>query len=159
MACRVTIAGRGGTQRELPALSTPLSIPGSLIAFFQRDIARGDSPVQPTRSVRIGSISVGHQHPIAVQSMTATKTQDIDATVALVEQLRAAGADVVRIAVDSRKDAAALAEIRQQNDRQPFRRSARELSARGDRGPFVDKIRYNPGICTTTNARSRGKRR
>ena len=62
----------------------------------------------PTRSVRIGSISIGHEHPIAVQSMTATKTQDIDATVALVEQLRRAGADVVRIAVDSRKDAAAL---------------------------------------------------
>ncbi|MCA9105561.1 MAG: (E)-4-hydroxy-3-methylbut-2-enyl-diphosphate synthase [Planctomycetales bacterium] len=100
---------------------------------------------QPTRSVRIGSISVGHQHPIAVQSMTATKTQDIDATVALVEQLRAAGADVVRIAVDSRKDAAALAEIRQQTtanlsvDLQENYRLA-EIVA-----PFVDKIRYNPG--------------
>ena len=34
----------------------------------------------PTRAVRIGSISVGSGHPIAVQSMTATHTQDIDAT-------------------------------------------------------------------------------
>ena len=65
----------------------------------------------PTRSVRIGSIEIGSAHPIAVQSMTATKTQDIDATVEQVNALHAAGADVVRIAVDSDKDAAALAEI------------------------------------------------
>lgn len=100
---------------------------------------------QPTRSVRIGSIEVGQAHPIAVQSMTATKTQDIDATVALVEQLRLAGADVVRIAVDSRKDAAALAEIRRQTpanlsvDLQENYRLAEEVA------PHVDKIRYNPG--------------
>lgn len=77
--------------------------------------------------------------------MTATKTQDIDATVALVEQLRAAGADVVRIAVDSRKDAAALAEIRKQTpanlsvDLQENYRLAEVVA------PHVDKIRYNPG--------------
>ncbi len=99
----------------------------------------------PTRSVRIGSISIGHEHPIAVQSMTATKTQDIDATVALVEQLRRAGADVVRIAVDSRKDAAALAEIRRQTtanlsvDLQENYRLAEVVA------PHVDKVRYNPG--------------
>lgn len=99
----------------------------------------------PTRSVRIGSISIGHEHPIAVQSMTATKTQDIDATVALVEQLRQAGADVVRIAVDSRKDAAALAEIRRQTtanlsvDLQENYRLAEVVA------PHVDKVRYNPG--------------
>ena len=46
--------------------------------------------------------------------MTATHTQDIAATVAQVNALHAAGADVVRIAVDSKKDADALAEIRQQ---------------------------------------------
>lgn len=99
----------------------------------------------PTRSVRIGSISIGAQHPIAVQSMTATKTQDVDATVALVEQLQQAGADVVRIAVDSRKDAAALAEIRARTsanlsvDLQENYRLA-EIVA-----PHVDKVRYNPG--------------
>jgi (E)-4-hydroxy-3-methylbut-2-enyl-diphosphate synthase len=68
----------------------------------------------PTRSVRIGSVTIGHGHPIAVQSMTATKTQDVDATVQLVNLLDEAGADVVRIAVDSRKDAEAVAEIRRQ---------------------------------------------
>lgn len=100
---------------------------------------------QPTRPVRIGSITIGRGHPIAVQSMTATHTQDIDATVALVEDLAAAGADVVRIAVDSKKDAEALAEIRRQTranlsvDLQENYRLA-ELVA-----PHVDKIRYNPG--------------
>lgn len=99
----------------------------------------------PTRSVTIGSIQIGHQHPIAVQSMTATHTSDIDATVRQVQQLAEAGADVVRIAVDSQKDAEALAEIRQQTDvnlavdLQENYRLAAVVAA------HVDKIRYNPG--------------
>lgn len=99
----------------------------------------------PTRRVKIGSIAIGDGNPIAVQSMTATKTTDIDATVALVDLMHNAGADVVRIAVDSKKDAAALAEIRKQTtanlsvDLQENYRLA-EIVA-----PHVDKIRYNPG--------------
>ncbi|MBW8883457.1 MAG: (E)-4-hydroxy-3-methylbut-2-enyl-diphosphate synthase [Planctomycetia bacterium] len=99
----------------------------------------------PTRPVRIGSVTIGAGNPIAVQSMTATHTQDIDATVELVNLLHDAGADIVRIAVDSKKDAEALAEIRQQTkanlsvDLQENYRLA-ELVA-----PHVDKVRYNPG--------------
>ncbi|QDU55571.1 (E)-4-hydroxy-3-methylbut-2-enyl-diphosphate synthase [Aeoliella mucimassa] len=99
----------------------------------------------PTRSVRIGTVTIGAEHPIAVQSMTATQTQDIDATVAQVQALHEAGADVVRIAVDSTKDADAIAEIRKQTkanlsiDLQENYRLA-ELVA-----PHVEKIRYNPG--------------
>lgn len=99
----------------------------------------------PTRTVRIGSISIGAGHPIAVQSMTATHTQNIDATVEQINALHAAGADVVRVAVDSTKDAEALAEIRRQTaanlviDLQENYRMA-EIVA-----PHVDKIRYNPG--------------
>ncbi len=99
----------------------------------------------PTRSVQIGSISVGANHPIAVQSMTATKTTDVPATVALVNDLYNAGAAVVRIAVDSDKDAEALAEIRKQTqanlsvDLQENYRLALKVA------PHVDKIRYNPG--------------
>ena len=98
-----------------------------------------------TRAVRIGSVTIGDGNPIAVQSMTATKTQDIDATVALVQLMQEAGADVVRIAVDSKKDAEALTEIRNQTsanlsvDLQENYRLA-EIVA-----PSVDKIRYNPG--------------
>lgn len=99
----------------------------------------------PTRSVRVGSISIGAQHPIAVQSMTATHTRNIDATVEQVNALVAAGADVVRIAVDSDQDAQALAEIRRQTkanlsvDLQENYRLAEKVA------PFVNKIRYNPG--------------
>jgi len=99
----------------------------------------------PTRSVRIGSVTIGDDSPIAVQSMTATSTQDVVATSAQVTDLLAAGADVVRIAVDSRADADALAEIRQRTDAnlsvdlQENYRLAEQVA------PFVDKIRYNPG--------------
>lgn len=99
----------------------------------------------PTRSVQIGSISIGANHPIAVQSMTATHTTDIDATVALVNDLQKAGADIVRIAVDSEKDAEALAEIRKQTsanlsvDLQENYRLVEKVA------PYVDKVRYNPG--------------
>src|SRR6476620_800875 len=102
-------------------------------------------PRNPTRSVRIGSVTIGSGQPIAVQSMTATHTQDIEATVWLVNLLHDAGADIVRIAVDSKKDAEALAEIRKQTkanlsvDLQENYRLA-ELVA-----PHVDKVRYNPG--------------
>ena len=99
----------------------------------------------PTRAVQIGSITIGSGNPIAVQSMTATHTQNIDATVAQIEDLFASGADVIRVAVDSTKDAEALREIRQQTkanlvvDLQENYRLAEVVA------PFVDKIRYNPG--------------
>ena len=99
----------------------------------------------PTRHVRIGSITIGTANPIAVQSMTATQTRDIDATVAQVNALADAGADVVRIAVDSTAEADAVAEIRKQTtanlvvDLQENYRLAERLA------PHVDKLRYNPG--------------
>src|SRR3954469_8698070 len=99
----------------------------------------------PTRSVRIGTITIGADNPIAVQSMTATQTRDIDATVAQANALVEAGADVVRIAVDSTAEADAVAEIRRQTkanlvvDLQENYRLAERLA------PHVDKLRYNPG--------------
>ena len=99
----------------------------------------------PTRSVRIGRCTIGSEHPIAVQSMTATHTQNVEATVGQVNDLVAAGADVIRIAVDNTKDAEALAEIRQRTeanlsvDLQENYRLAKVVA------PFVDKVRYNPG--------------
>ena len=65
----------------------------------------------PTRPVQIGSVVIGNHSPIAVQSMTATRTVDIDATVSQIRALMDAGADIVRVAIDSQKDAAALIEI------------------------------------------------
>jgi len=98
-----------------------------------------------TRSVKIGSVTIGDGNPIAVQSMTATHTQNVAATVGQINALLEAGADIVRVAVDSRKDAEALAEIRKQTtanlsvDLQENYRLAEDVA------PHVDKIRYNPG--------------
>ncbi|HEX3871008.1 MAG TPA: (E)-4-hydroxy-3-methylbut-2-enyl-diphosphate synthase [Pirellulales bacterium] len=99
----------------------------------------------PTREVRIGKVAIGAGHRVAVQSMTATHTQDIAATVGQVNALAEAGADLVRIAVDNTKDAEALAEIRRQTpanlsvDLQENYRLATLVA------PHVDEVRYNPG--------------
>lgn len=99
----------------------------------------------PTRPVRVGAVTLGGGASIAVQSMAATRTQDIEATVRQVELLQAASADIIRIAVDSKKDVEALAEIRERTkatlsvDLQENYRLAPLVA------PYVDKIRYNPG--------------
>jgi len=102
-------------------------------------------PRNPTRAVTIGSVTIGDGSPIAVQSMTATSTRDVDATSAQVRDLERAGADVVRIAVDSTADAQAVVEIAAQTDanlsvdlQENYRLS--EIVA-----PHVAKLRYNPG--------------
>jgi len=98
-----------------------------------------------TRAVRVGTVTIGGGHPVAVQSMCATRTQDIDATVEQAEAIRQAGGDVVRVAVDNPKDAEALAEIRRQTpanlvvDLQENYRLATQVA------PHVNKVRYNPG--------------
>lgn len=102
-------------------------------------------PRNPTRSVKIGNITIGAGAPIAVQSMCATKTTDIDATVAQINDLQAAGAQVIRLAVDKASEAKALASIREQVsanltvDLQENYRMAEKVA------PLVEKIRYNPG--------------
>ncbi|MBT4844390.1 MAG: flavodoxin-dependent (E)-4-hydroxy-3-methylbut-2-enyl-diphosphate synthase, partial [Planctomycetaceae bacterium] len=99
----------------------------------------------PTRSVAIGSVTIGSRYPIAVQSMTATSTTNVEETTAQVIDLVDAGADVVRIAADSKADAAAIVEVSKRTsvniavDLQENYRLA-ELVA-----PYVEKLRYNPG--------------
>jgi (E)-4-hydroxy-3-methylbut-2-enyl-diphosphate synthase len=99
----------------------------------------------PTRTVRIGTIEIGAGRPIAVQSMTATKTTDVEATTRQINALTDAGADIVRVAVDSKKEAEALAQINERTqanlavDLQENYRLAEMVA------PFVAKLRYNPG--------------
>lgn len=98
-----------------------------------------------TRAVAVGRSTIGAGNPILVQSMCATRTQDIQATIDQTNALHQRKAGVVRIAVDNKADAAALKEIRKATDailsvdlQENYRMA--ELVA-----PFVDKIRYNPG--------------
>lgn len=64
-----------------------------------------------TRQVHVGSVAVGGDAPISVQSMTNTATTDIEATIAQVRQLEAAGADIVRISCPDEESTAALGPI------------------------------------------------
>ena len=100
---------------------------------------------KPTRAVKVGDLIIGAGQPVAVQSMCATRTQDLEATRSQIELLQQHKADIIRIAIDSKRDVEALATLRKQVnarlvvDLQESYRLA-ELVA-----PHVQKIRYNPG--------------
>ena len=64
-----------------------------------------------TRQVQVGKVIVGGDAPVSVQSMTTTKTADVDATLAQVYALGGAGADIVRITCNDVAAASGLAEI------------------------------------------------
>jgi (E)-4-hydroxy-3-methylbut-2-enyl-diphosphate synthase len=98
-----------------------------------------------TRAVLVRDVQIGAGAPVPVQSMCATRTRDIDATVAQTEQLRRAGAAIVRIAVDNDKDVEALREIRRQTDAVLSVDLQENYRLAAAVGPLVDKIRYNPG--------------
>jgi len=98
-----------------------------------------------TRTIQIGTVTIGGGLPVALQSMTATKTTDVVKTAETCQRLADAGAEVVRVAVDTIHDAEALQEIRKHTnanlsvDLQENYRLAEVVA------PFVGEIRYNPG--------------
>jgi (E)-4-hydroxy-3-methylbut-2-enyl-diphosphate synthase len=99
-----------------------------------------------TREVQIGSVTIGGGHPVAIQSMTNTKTEDVAATVAQIQALTAAGCDIIRCAVPTMEAAQALRQIRKQigiplvADIHFDYRLALAAIENG-----ADKIRINPG--------------
>jgi (E)-4-hydroxy-3-methylbut-2-enyl-diphosphate synthase len=107
------------------------------------DQARKD---RKTRQITIGGAKVGGDAPVVVQSMCATRTIDVDQTVAQAHQLAKAGAGIVRIAMDSEKEIPALKEIRAQTKGIVLSVDLQEnYKIAGRVAPHVDKIRYNPG--------------
>lgn len=71
---------------------------------------------RPTRQVRVGHVIVGSDAPVVVQSMTNTDTADAAATALQVQELAAAGSELVRITVNTPEAAAAVAQVRQRLD-------------------------------------------
>lgn len=99
-----------------------------------------------TRAVKIRNLYIGGDNPITIQSMTNTKTADVEATVAQVKALEAAGCDIVRITVNNEEAAKGFAEIRKQTDMPlvaDIHFDYRMALAAIDAG--ADKIRINPG--------------
>jgi (E)-4-hydroxy-3-methylbut-2-enyl-diphosphate synthase len=67
---------------------------------------------KPTRTIHIGAVAVGGEAPIVVQSMTNTDTRQVEATLAQIRRLHAAGCEVVRLAVPDQKAVKAFGEIK-----------------------------------------------
>ena len=66
---------------------------------------------RPTRQIRIGSVAIGGGAPVSVQSMTTTKTADVEGTLSQIYALAAAGADIVRCTCNEEEAAEGLAHI------------------------------------------------
>ena len=69
------------------------------------------APRRKTRQLFVGGVGVGSDHPISVQSMTTTKTHDVNSTLQQIAQLTASGCDIVRVACPKTVDAEALPAI------------------------------------------------
>lgn len=104
-----------------------------------------------TREISIGNVKIGGGNPIAVQSMTNTKTENVQATVTQINRLVQAGCDIVRVAVPTMEAAEAVREIKKQV-RIPIVADIhfdyRLAIAAVENG--ADKIRINPGNIGST---------
>ncbi|KAA6429562.1 MAG: chloroplast 1-hydroxy-2-methyl-2-(E)-butenyl-4-diphosphate synthase precursor [Trebouxia sp. A1-2] len=69
---------------------------------------------RPTRTIEVGNVKVGSQHPIALQTMTTTDTRNVQGTVDQVKKCADSGADIVRITVQGKQEATACYKIREQ---------------------------------------------
>ena len=99
-----------------------------------------------TRVVRIGDVAIGGENPIRIQSMCNTKTEDVEATVAQIRALTAAGCEIIRVAVPNEAAALALKDIRRQIKLPlvaDIHFDYRLALAAMENG--ADKIRINPG--------------
>src|SRR5690606_26276212 len=103
----------GGTNQSLTAIRQMKWIR----AMPDDSALQGPAPRRTSVPVRVGSVTVGGDAPIVVQSMTNTDTADVDATVAQVSALARAGSELVRITVDRDEAAAAVPRIRERLER------------------------------------------
>ena len=99
-----------------------------------------------TKKIQIGNVTIGGGAPVAIQSMTNTKTEDVAATVEQIRELTAAGCEIIRCAVPTMEAAKALSEIKKQIEIPlvaDIHFDYRLAIAAMENG--ADKIRINPG--------------
>ena len=99
-----------------------------------------------TRQIQVGSLPLGGGAPVLVQSMCNTKTWDVEATVEQIKALRAAGCEIVRLAIPDERAALAIPAIKEQVDLPlvaDIHFDYRLALMAAERG--IDKIRINPG--------------
>lgn len=99
-----------------------------------------------TRPVKVGNITIGGNNEVVIQSMTTTKTHDVEATVKEIERLEEAGCQIVRVAVPDERAALAIPEIKKRINLPlvadiHFDYKLALLAIEGG----IDKIRINPG--------------
>ena len=98
-----------------------------------------------TKKIYVGSVAIGGDAPISVQSMTFTKTDDVKATVEQIRLLHFAGADIVRVAVPDMEAALALKEIKKQVSLPIVADIHFNYKLALEASKWVDCIRFNPG--------------
>lgn len=99
-----------------------------------------------TKKIYVRGLEIGGGAPVSVQSMCNTKTWDVDSTVEQIKAMRAAGCDVVRVAIPDMRSAQAVDRIRERTDMPlvaDIHFDYRLALAVAERG--IDKIRINPG--------------
>ena len=111
---------------------------------------------RPACEVRIGGVVIGGKHPVAVQSMTNTDTNDTAASVAQIERIDCAGGHIVRLTAQGRREGENLENIVRQLRADGFATAVvadihfvPEVAAIAAR--YVDKVRINPGNYRTQN--------
>ena len=100
-----------------------------------------------TKVINIGGRKIGGGNPVAIQSMTNTKTEDVEATVRQIRELTVSGCDIIRVAVPTMEAAKAISEIKKQISIPlvaDIHFDYRLAIAAIENG--ADKIRINPGI-------------
>ena len=102
---------------------------------------------ETTRKVKVGSLQIGQQNRVIMQSMTNTKTKDVEATIRQINALKEAGCEIVRMAILDNEDAEAVGRIKEQIKDVPLVADIHFNYRFGiicaENG--IDKIRINPG--------------
>src|SRR5690348_8059395 len=121
-----------------------------LVAAPRYTVSRFRYQRRKSREVQIGNVAVGGNNPIRVQSMTTTRTQDVEATLAQTIRLVEAGCEIVRITTPTSQDARALGEVKKRLVEMgidvPLVADIHfSPTAAMEAALYADKVRINPG--------------